>query len=292
VGDINANPANSANNYDNLLTASLGKIQYLEDAGTSSYNSMQVKATRQTSRNTSFLLSYTWSHSLDNGPAPFNLGHMNNDSPQNPYNLKAEYASADTDERSNLVFSGAFVLPVGKGQRWGSNWGRVPSAILGGWRYSPIFIAHSGNPVNITRGTNPASILPGLRPDVSGNPNIPRGQRSIYHDFNTAAFSIPKNINGQSFLPGDAGRNLVIGPAYVNLDSSLAKDFKIMERFTLDIRAEAFNTSNTVHLSNPNGNCSAPSKTGSCATAGTFGQINSIIGSSNREAQLAAKIIF
>jgi hypothetical protein len=282
IGDINANPANGANNYNNLLTTSLGNIQYLTDAGISSYNAMQVKVTKQTSRNTSFLLSYTWSHSLDNGPAPFNLGHVNNDSPQNPYDLKSEYASGDFDERHNLVFSGAFLLPVGKGQRWGSNWGRIPSAILGGWRYSPIFIARSGNPVNVIRGTNPASILPGLRPDVSGDPNIPRSQRSILHWFDTTAFTVPKNIAGQSFLPGDAGRNLVIGPAYVNLDSSLAKDFRIQDRYTLDIRAEAFNTSNTVHLSNPDTNFNS----------GTFGQINSVLSGSDREAQLAVKILF
>ncbi len=292
VGDINANPANSANSYNNLLTTSLGSIQYLTDVGMSSYNAMEVKVTKQTSRNTSFLLSYTWSHSLDNGPAPFDLGHVNNDEPQNPYDLSAEYASGDFDERNNFIFSGAFILPVGKGQRFGSNWGRVPDAILGGWRYSPIFTAHSGNPVNIIRGTNPASILPGLRPDLVANPIIPRGERSYLRWFNTAAFSVPSSIYGQSFVPGDAGRNLVIGPAYVNLDSSLAKDFKILERYTLDIRMEAFNTSNTVHLSNPNASCGAISTAGSCANAGTFGQINSVLGGSDREAQLAAKVIF
>jgi hypothetical protein len=282
IGDINANPASSANNYNNLLTTDLGSIQYLTDSGISGYNGMQVKVTKQTSRNTSFLLSYTWSHSLDNGPAPFNLGHVNGDTPQNPYNLKAEYASGDFDERNNLVFSGAFILPVGKGQRWGSSWGRIPSAVLGGWRYSPILFAHSGTPVNVTRGTNPASILPGLRPDVKGDPTIPRGQRSIYRWFNTQAFSVPSNIAGSSFLPGDAGRNLVVGPAYVSLDSSLAKDFRIEDRYTLDVRAEAFNTANTVHLGNPNAGFNS----------GTFGQINNVLAGTDREAQLAVKILF
>jgi hypothetical protein len=282
IGDINANPNDSTNNYNNRLTPLLGNIQYLTDAGMSSYNAMQVKVTKQASRNTSFLLSYTWSHNLDNGPAPFDLGHVNNDAPQNPYNLEAEYARGDFDERHMLVFSGSLIMPVGKGQRWGSNWGRVPSAILGGWRLSPIFSAHSGTPVNITRGTNPASILPGLRPDVTGDPTISRSQRSIYHWFNTTAFSVPANLGGLSFLPGNAGRNLITGPAYVNLDASLAKDFKIMDRYTLDIRAEAFNTANTVHLANPDPNFNS----------GTFGQISSVLASSNRVAQLAAKIIF
>ncbi len=282
IGDINANPNNTANNFNNRLTTSLGNIQYLTDSGISSYNAMEVKVTRQTSRNTSFLLSYTWSHSLDNGPAPFDLGHVNNDSPQDPYNLKPEYASGDFDQRNNFVFSGAFNLPVGKGQRWGTNWGGLANAVLGGWRYSPIFIARSGTPVNVIRGTNPASILPGLRPDVSGNPNIPRGQRSYLHWFNTKAFSVPSNISGSSFLPGNAGRNLVIGPAYVNLDSSLAKDFTYRERYTLDVRIEAFNTANTVHLGGPDPDFND----------GTFGQINSVVGGSDREAQLAVKLLF
>jgi hypothetical protein len=286
IGDINANPANSANSFNNLLTTDLGNIQYLTDSGISSYNGMQVKVLKQTSRNTSFLLSYTWSHSLDNGPAPFDLGHVNNDEPQNPYDLKSEHASGDFDERNNLVFSGAFVLPVGKGQRWGSTWGPVANAVLGGWRFSPIFMAHSGTPVNITRGTNPASILPGLRPNVVGDPTIPRGQRSYLHWFNTTAFNVngllPASGQLNNFDPGDAARNILVGPAYVNLDSSLAKDFKYRDRYTLDVRMEAFNTSNTVHLANPD-----PSY-----NSGTFGQINSVLSGSDREAQLAVKVLF
>jgi hypothetical protein len=93
---------------------------------------------------------------------------------------------------------------------------------------------------------------------------------------------VPSNIAGGSFLPGDAARNLVVGPAYVSLDSSLAKDFKIEDRFTLDVRAEAFNTANTVHLGNPNAGFNS----------GTFGQINSVLAGSDREAQLAVKVLF
>jgi len=280
VGDINANTANSANSNDNLITPYLGKIQYLSDVGSSNFQSMQVKVTRQMSRNSSFLASYTWGHSLDNGPAPFNLGQINHDSPQNPYSLTSEWASSDSDLRHNLIFSGSYNLPFGKGQAFASHLGTVGDAILGGWKFSPIFSMHSGNPVNVVRGTNPASILPGLRPDVTGNPNLPRSKRSYLHYFNTDAFSVPADIAGKSFLPGNAGRNIVIGPAYVNIDSSLAKDFAIEGRWKLQVRAEAFNTTNTVHLDSPDPNFSSP----------TFGEINGAFG--NRLAQLAAKIIF
>jgi hypothetical protein len=278
VGDINADPTTNA---DGLLTKSLGKIQYIADAGNSSFTSMQVKLTRQMSQNTSFLLSYTYGHSLDNGPAPFNLGHINNDQPQDPHNLSDEWASSDTDVRHNLVFSGAYMLPFGKGQAVGSKWGPVAQAILGGWRFSPILIARTGTPINVIRATNPNSVLPGLRPNIKGDPTISRSKRSYQHWFNTAAFIWPKD-QGDSSAPGDAGRNLVVGPAYVNLDSSLAKEFSLHDRWKLEVRAEAFNTSNTVHLSNPDGDFSSA----------TFGQINSVMSSSNRLAQLAAKITF
>lgn len=283
VGDINANPAD---NSDDLLTKSLGKIQYLTDAGDSSYTSLQIKVTRQQSRNASFLASYTYGHSLDNGPAPFNLGHINNDNPQNPYNLSSEWASSDSDVRQNFVLSGSYNLPFGKGQLVGSNWGTATNALLGGWRFSPIFRMQSGTPVNVIRATNPNSVLPGLRPNVTGNPNLPRSKRSYLNWFNTAAFTYPKSLDG-SALPGDAGRNIVVGPAYVNLDTSMAKDFTVeahQRKYTLQVRAEAFNTSNTVHLSNPNGNFSAG--------IGNFGTINSVLNGSNRVAQLAAKFIF
>lgn len=281
VGDINANPATDA---DGLITSSLGKIQYLTDAGDSNFNSLQVKVTRQQTRNVSFLASYTYGHSLDNGPAPFNLGHINNDNPQNPYNLTSEWASSDSDVRHNFVLSGSYNLPIGKGQLIGSNWGRVANAIAGGWRISPIFRMQSGTPVNVIRGTDPNSVLPGLRPNVTGNPNLPRSKRSYLNWFDTSAFTYPQSLD-QSALPGDAGRNIVVGPAYVNLDTSIAKDFTLetaTRKYTLQVRAEAFNTSNTVHLSNPDGDFND----------GTFGQINSVLSNSNRVAQLAAKFIF
>jgi Carboxypeptidase regulatory-like domain len=277
VGDINANPATDT---DGLINPFLGKIQYLTDAGASNFTSLQVKVSRQASNSLSYLASYTYSHSLDNGPAPFNLGHINNDAPQNPYNLNSEWASSDTDLRHNFVLSGVYILPFGRGQAIGSHWGTVTNAILGGWHFSPVFIMRTGNPVNVIRATNPNSVLPGLRPNVSGDPTIPHSKRNYMQWFNTSAFSWPQSQNS-SAEPGNAGRNIVVGPAYVNLDSSLAKDFKV-ERWTLQVRAEAFNTSNTVHLSNPDGNFSS----------GTFGQINSVLNNSNRLMQLAAKFIF
>lgn len=278
VGDINSNPNNSSvNNGDNRLTTELGKIQYLTDAGMANYNSMQVKVTKRESRNLSFLASYTYGHSLDNGPAPFDAG-QNNDYPANPYNLKPEYATSDDDVRQNFVFSGLWRIPIGTGQRFFPNWNKAANLALGGWQLNSIYFMTSGTPVNVVRGTQ--TLAPGLRPNVTGNPNLGRGERTMLKYFNTADFNVTGLTGTES---GDAGRNLVRGPGYINLDSSIFKEFPIWETMKLQLRLEAFNTLNTPHFGNPDGDFND----------GSFGAIQREAGSeANREIQIAGKIIF
>jgi hypothetical protein len=280
VGDINANIQTGS---EGLLNPALGQIQYLTDAGLSNFNSLQVKVTKQTSRNTAFLASYTWGHSLDNGPAPFDTG-LNNDQPQNPNNLKPEYATSDANVRQNFVFSGSYDLPFGKGQAFGSHWGPVLNAIAGGWRYSPIATARTGTPVNVILGTNPTGSFPGVRPDLVGNPVLPRSKRTIDAWFNTAAFAAPPPVQGGAIVAGTAGRNLITGPGFIGFDSSLAKDFVYRDRWKLQVRLEAFNTLNSEHFNGPDGNFSD----------GTFGQITSDQGGTgaSRIVQLAGKFYF
>jgi hypothetical protein len=289
IGDINANPTDGSNNYDNRLTSNLGKIQYLGDFGSASYNSLQVKFTKRQSRNLSFLLSYTYGHDLDNGPPPFNLGHYNNNEPQNPYDLHSEWGNADNDVRHNFVFSGLYRLPVGRGQHFFPNWNAATNAVLGGWQLNSIYMMRTGTPVNIIRGNNPTSVLPGLRPDVVGNPVLPRGQRTLAHYFNTAAFvdsSQYFNCTGTGpntcNAPGDAARNLLYGPGYINLDSSLFKTFEMADRYHLELRLELFNTFNTPHFDNPDGDEN---------DQGNFASITGTYGN-QRIAQIAGKFIF
>ena len=78
VGDLNMNLRTQK---DGLIDANLGQIQGLTDLGWSEYNSLQVKVTKRVSQNLNFLANWTYSHAMDNGPAPFDLGHINSDTP-------------------------------------------------------------------------------------------------------------------------------------------------------------------------------------------------------------------
>jgi hypothetical protein len=278
IGNIN-----QRGNKSSVVTPNLGQIQTLESAGWGKYNSLQVKVTKRVSRNLNFLGAYTYGHNLDNGPAPFDLGHVGNNTPQDPYDLRSEVASADDDIRHNFVFSGLYRLPIGKGQRFFANWSNVHELILGGWQINSVFVAHTGTPFNVIfngSNTNCAGIRPDLVPGQSlKTPTTP----GTYFNVNT--FTAPAGSlgpTGDSCAFGDAGRNLLYGPGFINADFSLFKEFRIRESMKLQTRLETFNLTNSPHFANPNSDMGSQSN---------FGEITRTVGNM-RIVQLAAKFIF
>ncbi len=274
IGNINQDGLQSG-----VVTPNLGKIQALEALGWGTYNSMQVKLKKRATRNLSLLASYTWGHNIDNGPAPFNLG-KNNNPPQSPFDLTIEKASADTDVRQNLVVSSIYLLPFGHDQMFGGNWNGTTQLLLGGWQLSGILVARTGLPVNVVRNGNNTD-CPGARPNLIGSLTPPNGQ-TLTEYFNTAAFDSTPFTGTHACDVGNAGRNIVRGPGYVNGDFSLFKNFSVNERFKLQTRFEFFNVTNTPHFANPEGNQSA---------SANFGEITQTI-ANPRIVQFAAKFIF
>jgi len=275
VGDLNIDPADQA---DDLIDKNLGQIQGLSDVGWSEYNSLQVKVTKRVSQNLNFLANWTYSHAMDNGPAPFDLGHINSDSPQNAYDLNAEIASSDFDVRHSFNFSGLYHLPIGRGQRFFGNWGRPQELVMGGWELNGILGMRTGTPGNVTTNGG-IKACPGMRPNLVGDPNLPKDKRTLSEYFNTAAFVAP---TGGQCIAGDTPRNILTGPGYVNADVSLFKDFGITETMKVQTRFEFFNVTNTPHFANPNADLGSPNTLGSITR--TYGN--------QRIIQAAIKILF
>jgi hypothetical protein len=126
--------------------------------------------------------------------------------------------------------------------------GRGPSWIIDGWQLNTITQIRSGLPVNVTRT---GGVFGGFsfRPDlVSGVPtrcpnfSVPECQ------FNVAAFSNP----GTGVF-GNAGRNLLRGPGFAQVDFSVFKDTKLTETSSLQFRAEIFNVFNHANFADPSG---------------------------------------
>jgi hypothetical protein len=122
--------------------------------------------------------------------------------------------------------------------------------LAGGWQFAGIVRAQSGSPVPVTQATN-LNAFAGFgiqRPNRLFNPTLAAGERSTARWFDRAAFS-----PASQFTIGNSSRNPVTGPSYRTVDLMAGKIFALTERLRMELRAEAFNITNTPSLGNPNG---------------------------------------
>ena len=118
--------------------------------------------------------------------------------------------------------------------------------ITGGWQLGTVFQARSGSPLTpSTTGNLSLTGLGNQRPLVVGDPSL--DDRTIQRWFNTAAFA--PNTPG---VWGDTPRGFLIGPAYWNVDLALSRVVRMPGEHRMEVRVEAFNLTNRVHLGNPN----------------------------------------
>lgn len=114
------------------------------------------------------------------------------------------------------------------------------------WQLGTIFQARSGSPLTpTTTGNLSLTGLNNQRPFVVGDPDL--DDRTAERWFNTAAFA--PNTPGSW---GDTPRGFLRGPAFWNIDMALSRVVRLNARHRVELRAEAFNITNRVHLDNPN----------------------------------------
>jgi len=267
VGDLN---------LGKRISRQLGKINALFAEGNAAYHALQLKARRRFQDSFSFLISYTYAKNLDNGPAPFNLGR-NHQPPQDALNLSLERGPASTDVRHNLTASYLWELPFGRRKPFLRDCGPVCQALVGDWQFNGIASLRSGLPANVIRNGNLVG-YPGLRPNLLRDPNLDESQRTLTRYFDTQAFTAAGLGPTQA---GNAGRNILRGPGFINLDLSLFKDIRLPQEKDLQIRLEAFNAANTPHFANPNTDLAQ----------GQFGTITQTVGNP-RIVQFAVKLRF
>ena len=86
---------------------------------------------------------------------------------------------------------------------------------------------------------------------------------------------------------GNAGRNIIEGPGFLNVDLSVAKNTRIKERVNLQFRAEAFNILNHPNFAQPNRTQNSSDFGKITATRVTRGDLGS-----SRQIQLGMKLTF
>jgi len=226
-------------NVNNLINAGrrlpgVATVFMHESTGDSSYHALQIWANRRFSERLAFQVAYTWSHAITNVPlAAFNNGAVD------PFNFNLDRGDADLDRRQMLIANAVFVLPSFK------KWGAIASQILGDWQLNGIASFLGGTPLDVTSGANTAGLAASFR-NSAQRPNLVSGVPVYLHNpsdplqyLNPAAFSLPEI--GQF---GSLGRGSTRGPGSKNFDLSVVKNWRMHDRYSLQLRAEMFNAFN------------------------------------------------
>jgi hypothetical protein len=247
--------------------------------GRSDYKGLQVSVRQRANKGFEYLASYTLSQTRTNNLGYYGSGGVAAEGAywMNAYEPEWNYGPAFFDARHNFVYSANYDLPFGHGRTWGSDSSGLIEAILGGWRLSGIFTAHSGFPITVTDGSGPSlqAVRGNERPNCVGNP-VPSDQ-SISHWLDIAAFQrAPRGTWG------NCGIGVARAPGYKNIDAVLAKRFNTGGDRYFEFRAEAFNLTNTPSFGPPARDINAPN---------TFGTITSTV-SSSRVVELVFKFYF
>ncbi|MCU1262205.1 MAG: hypothetical protein JWO80_5090 [Bryobacterales bacterium] len=230
-----------------------GNIRKIENQEYSNYDGLNVVFTQRMRKGLLMQWNYTWSHSLDQGAYSTGGGQI-----VNSYNWRSDYGNSSDDIRHRVVGSFVWQMPF-----FLSSTHSLLRTVAGGWALSGIATAQTGNPVNVTITQDQANTgQAGQRPDQVGPIHASDCGKVLVACVNSNAFALPA-----LYTYGNASRNPFYGPGLVNLDSSLAKSFRLHERYALQLRVDVYNTFNHVNWGPPNGVWSSPTF-GNITTAG------------------------
>jgi hypothetical protein len=247
-----------------------GPVNEIDDGSNASYHGLVLSIQRRPATGVSMNANYTWSHCI----ADFTNGTVNlgtgNDTFPNPFNRRADRADCvQTGSDRRHLFN---LTVVAQTPQFANS---ALRAIATDWRLSPIFRVQSGPPLTVTAGTDIAL-------NGAGNQRVNRLSDNMYGDksnvttyLSRAAFVLPT-----AGTLGNLGRSAVRGPGTWQFDVALSRAFSLRESERLELRAEAFNVTNSFRKGNPI----------TAFNSNQFGQITSAL--DPRIMQFALKYIF
>ena len=247
-----------------------GRIELQNDSTVSSnYHAVSSKVTQRFSKGLTYLFGFTWSKAIDTGSA------IRNNSgdvlmPINSYDFTKERGLSQFHVGRRLVASFLYELPFGPGKPLANQ--RVIGKIVGGWQLGGIFTLADGAPLTVAQlGDTAALNTLGNRPDATGISAFPTNGQTAQMFWNIAAINATSpDLNWRT---GNMGRNTLLKPGTRQADLSLARNIKIYEGHTLNIRFEAFNSANHPNWNAPSSDARSPSTFGVITTARTMRQL-------------------
>ncbi|MBK5290258.1 MAG: TonB-dependent receptor [Acidobacteriia bacterium] len=264
-----------------------GVNEAFPNLGTSSYNALQFQVTRHLTKGLSLLAAYTWSKAIGLTDTA-----IDGESIQDVRNRGLERSITQFHYPQFFKLTWIYELPIGPGKA--INVSGVGGKIIGGWSFTGIHNARSGNPLGIGVSVASNPIGSTIRPDlVSG--------QTIINDSN-AAVNFRGVAGGATYLnraaftdppvhPG--GRNVVtrlgtLGPYLPNIrgplshshDIGVMKSHRFAESVMWEIRGNFINVMNMALRGDPVTSLASP----------FFGQITGKGG--RRSVELSTRITF
>jgi len=228
--------------FANLTAPGLGSF-LMESNANSNYNSLQVALNKRVSKGLQMLLSYTYSHSIDDysGSDVSDITLI----PGNMVNELSNRASSDFDRRQRFVASYLYNLP--DAYHGGS---AFVKKLVNSWSLSGIVTLQSGTPFSIYGQDSAFQATTG---DLASGRTLASAIKSsnvadrLSAYFDPTAFVAPTAYGDF----GQLGRNIIRGPKQINTDLSIIKFIPVTEIQRVEFRAELFNLFNNVNFANP-----------------------------------------
>jgi len=240
-----------------------GDVLWIEPAASSVYNALELRAEHPDARGLWLRAAWTWGHAIDDQSA-FLASDGNDNTPQNSSRPDLERGSSDFDVRHRLVVAAIWQVPRGDHGAWAK-----------GWQLSALATAQSGRPFTprvSTDNSNTGNL--GGQFGYDRPSEVPPGTAGAV-SYEGRAFVI-----APLYTFGDAGRNILVGPSFVSIDTAVVRTIGLGGPRRLELRAEIYNLLNRTNLDLPDSFVDRP----------TFGQ--SLSADRGRLAQLAARFLF
>jgi hypothetical protein len=267
-------------------------IDRMDDGAVAHYNGLLISGNHRFSQHYQFNANFTDSNCISDYDFGAALAGSTN---SQLFNRHADWGPCISDAR--YIFNTSIVAV----SSWQSD-NKKASNLFRDWQLTPLLTSRSGQPLTLTTGTDNS------RTDL--NNDRPNQVLADWHETNpicsTKAICVQYLANGTNGNPtafvanpigtyGDLGRNAVRGPAYIGFDLALVRTFKMGERYSLQVRAEAFNIFNHTNFVGgfaPAGQPAGASYSGvsTALNSSSFGQIGSAF--DPRILQFAMKFFF
>ena len=209
--------------------------------GYSKFHMLQTRYEERFSNGLQFLANYQWSKMLE-ATNRLNAGDS-----------LLQYRVANEDRPQRFVFSGSYELPFGKGKALMSSANGFVDRLVAGWQLNTIYSLQSGAPVEFGNV-------------IYYGGDLKWSDRNLPQVFDVTRFERAAPLQ----LGGNVRTFPQAFPAYRgdminNIDISMIKNIKLVERLTLQLRVESFNAFNHTIFNGPDTN----------PTSGNFGRITS-----------------